>query len=75
MSDFEQSEALVRPSQRFAGGFTDTGALGAPDSERELILYGENFRVIGTRRFVGYQEAMIDGRSVLAENVRRSQAA
>lgn len=54
--DFTKNNLLVKCTERYAGGYTDTGAWGASDKDRELIYHGENFEPVAVAPFIGYVE-------------------
>ena len=54
MADFPAENLIVHATERKAGGFTDTGAFGAPDSERQLLYYGDGMKLVAVAPFVGY---------------------
>lgn len=45
---------LVKATEYYAGGYTDTGAFGVPDAQRQLLYYGRHMKLIAAAPFIGY---------------------
>lgn len=52
----EPENLLVKATEYRAGGYTDTGAFGVPDTQRQLLYYGRDMKLVAVAPFIGYGE-------------------
>lgn len=50
----ETENLLVKATEYYAWGYTDTGAFGVPDAQRQLLYYGRGMKLVAAAPFIGY---------------------